>query len=243
MAESRWGQIPWTRIAAEGLAIIASILIAFDIDASWERRGQGQDEQAILAGLSDEFLAIGDTLEAWTERTRVKRDALALGLQVLESGPEEWTVQQLDSVLFALLNVADWDPRGGALQAVIASGRLELVSNPDLRRELAGWGGMVDDLIDNQHLMQSFVLGEVVPRLSEAGIRLGRGWALGHSRWPASLEDSVGAMTNYRRLFASPHLEGFLATKYDFTQFSVSDFERGVAAARSIQEMIEAERD
>jgi hypothetical protein len=31
-------QIPWTRIAVESIAIVASILVAFAIDAWWEER-------------------------------------------------------------------------------------------------------------------------------------------------------------------------------------------------------------
>ena len=32
-------QIPWLRIGTEGTAIVVSILLAFAIDAAWERRG------------------------------------------------------------------------------------------------------------------------------------------------------------------------------------------------------------
>jgi hypothetical protein len=41
-------RLPWRRIIAEGLAIVASILLAFAIDAWWGRVNQASAEQALL---------------------------------------------------------------------------------------------------------------------------------------------------------------------------------------------------
>lgn len=46
--------IPWTRIAAEGVAVVASILLAFAIDARWDSTLEGREEQELLTNLHRE---------------------------------------------------------------------------------------------------------------------------------------------------------------------------------------------
>ena len=48
-------KLSWFRISAESLAIVASILLAFAIDALWNNYQLQQEEQEILKGLRDEF--------------------------------------------------------------------------------------------------------------------------------------------------------------------------------------------
>lgn len=47
--------IPWRRIAVEGIAIVASILLAFAIDAWWEDRQRAETEQVVLQTLLSDF--------------------------------------------------------------------------------------------------------------------------------------------------------------------------------------------
>ncbi len=49
--------ISWNRILVEGVAIVASILIAFAIDAWWDLRGQEEEAQAYLTALETELRA------------------------------------------------------------------------------------------------------------------------------------------------------------------------------------------
>ena len=46
-------QIPWTRVFAEGLVIVVSILLAFGIDAWWDTRVRRADEQQVLSQLAE----------------------------------------------------------------------------------------------------------------------------------------------------------------------------------------------
>ena len=43
--------IPWGRVAVEGVVIVASILIAFGIDAWWDSRQRRFDEDELLAAV------------------------------------------------------------------------------------------------------------------------------------------------------------------------------------------------
>jgi hypothetical protein len=54
--------IPWKHTAVDALAIVGSILLAFAIDAWWEDRQIRVEEQQVLLGLQEEFLANHEVL-------------------------------------------------------------------------------------------------------------------------------------------------------------------------------------
>ncbi|MCH8335186.1 MAG: hypothetical protein IIC61_04755 [Proteobacteria bacterium] len=49
--------VPWLRIITEGAAIAASILLAFAIDAWWQRRPELEQANALVASLYADFQA------------------------------------------------------------------------------------------------------------------------------------------------------------------------------------------
>ena len=53
-------QIQWVRIFSEGTAIVVSILLAFAIDAWWERRSEAAQALALEEGLRADFLTLLD---------------------------------------------------------------------------------------------------------------------------------------------------------------------------------------
>ena len=54
--------IPWGQIAVEAVAIVASVLLAFSIDAWWDNRKDLLEEQEILLGLEIEFADLRESL-------------------------------------------------------------------------------------------------------------------------------------------------------------------------------------
>ena len=57
-------KIPWTRVIAEGVVILASVLAALALDAWWDGRQLGSDREAFLAALSVELEETRGLLEA-----------------------------------------------------------------------------------------------------------------------------------------------------------------------------------
>jgi hypothetical protein len=63
--------IPWARVAAEGVIIVASILLAFAIDAAWESRKEatlrneafGDLRRVMLSELRQLEQSVGETLD------------------------------------------------------------------------------------------------------------------------------------------------------------------------------------
>lgn len=56
-------QIPWLRIGAEGAAIVVSILLAFAIDAWWQRQQEEGDERITLEDLRQELTENVDAID------------------------------------------------------------------------------------------------------------------------------------------------------------------------------------
>jgi len=72
----RFGDIHWPRVLAEGFAIVASILLAFWIQAWWEDRQQGADERYVIESL------LADLRQ---KRSRLQNDRQLTGT-IVESG-------------------------------------------------------------------------------------------------------------------------------------------------------------
>lgn len=130
--------IPWPRIAVEGVAIIASILLAFWIDAWWDDRQQHDAEQVVLQTLLDD---LRDKKELLAEMNRFNSAILESSSTLLRvtSGVEEKpSAEILDRLIgdtWWYSNEALWD--SAPMNLLVAGGNLSLVSNPGLVQELA----------------------------------------------------------------------------------------------------------
>jgi len=138
------------RIAAEALAIVASILLAFAIDAWWDDRAEARQEQRLLTALLAEFETNIETLQQ--ARMEYERQYL-LALRLLEYVPAK--VSELDDAelveLFRSLLVAGTiHLESGAHDGLLASGELNLVGNDTLRNRLAAWPSYVVEWSEEQ---------------------------------------------------------------------------------------------
>jgi len=232
--------VSWSRISAEAVAIVASILLAFWIDAAWDQRKEEREAEAILTSLRNEFREHRDTLAGWAVTTETRAASLAEGIRIFGLGISNGQdVARLDTAFYALLNIADWDPAGGSLDAAIASGRLDELGDSELQRGLAAWPGTVDDVLDNQHLMQDFGLTVVVPALARKGLPLGRIWGLYRESWPVDREPRSDLVGLYGRLATDPEVLSLMSTKYAFLNASVREFGRAIARAEFILSLID----
>ena len=66
--------IPWKRISIEAAAVVASILLAFALDAWWKDRAESIEEAEILTALKREFEAHLVTLEEQLAYREAVRD-------------------------------------------------------------------------------------------------------------------------------------------------------------------------
>jgi hypothetical protein len=130
--------IPWPRIAVEGIAIVASILLAFAIDAWWNDKQQHESEQIVLQTLLDD-LRVKQVLLAdmgrFSEAIIESAETLLRAASNTEQTLSEDTIDQLIGDTWWVNNDALWD--SAPLSQLVAGGNLSLISNVELVQELA----------------------------------------------------------------------------------------------------------
>ena len=141
--------LPWRRALLEGVVIVASILVAFSLDAWWDRRGRGEHEREALSALAEELRGAAvelDSVVAFNER-RVEA-----GRRFLELDPTDQSGLSDEDVGFVLEGMGGgltFDPSLGATEAIIAGG-LDLVRDAGVRAQIAAWPGMISEIAVDQ---------------------------------------------------------------------------------------------
>ena len=161
--------IPWTKISVEAAAIVASILLAFSIDAWWDGVKSRAEEQEILSLLRAEFEANQEVLTRTAGIHRLNLGAMQEIISVSESDIPI-TDESLGLLFLQAAGTPHYNPATGALAATISSGRIDLVRNIELRNRLAGWNSIVSDLILDEQTRRNFVIHEIRPAFAEFGI-------------------------------------------------------------------------
>ncbi len=141
----------WGRVAAEGFVIVLSILLAFGIEAWWSERGERHAEAEALQGLRDDFVESLERLASAKSEHIEIRDASVRLLAM--TGPDaDPTVSDLvmDTLVMALIGGPKVFPVTATYDALIASGRIELLESAALRRELARWSTAIADLREEE---------------------------------------------------------------------------------------------
>ena len=129
------------------VVVVVGILVALWLESWWQDLGDRREEQQILEDLREEFAAnaeeLTDRLQTWRIVRQNKIDA-----HQLMGGPiNDETVSALEEILnrSGAGGRFFFDPRHGQLTSVINSGKLGLISNPDLRAMIADWPAAVAD--------------------------------------------------------------------------------------------------
>ncbi|MDX1429633.1 MAG: hypothetical protein R3282_05060 [Rhodothermales bacterium] len=153
MAQSSIRQLPWARIFVESLAIVASILLAFLIDAWWDASRDRIEERAILADLRSE---LSSNVEV-ARRVAINHSVYGERMLRLETMTEdEARTMPPDSAQSYLVLGYAWptfDPRTGTVDGVMSSGRIEVISDPEIRRLLGDWRGRLNDVREEADLV------------------------------------------------------------------------------------------
>ena len=167
---TRANDIDWRRFLTEAGVIVASILLAFGIDAWWEDRQTYNWQITQLSELRNEFAenleqlsliaesheAIGSYAQAIAENGRLRGVGETLTLK--------------GSELSALITWRTSDITTGSLETLLASGRLSDIQSRDIRRALAAWPTRVSDAQEDENLARDFIESIVVPGLVGDGV-------------------------------------------------------------------------
>ena len=135
---SKESKIPWSRIAVEGIAIVASILLAFAIDAWWDDKQREETEQVVLRALLNDFrgkqILLSD-MNKFSESIVESVETLLMAASNTEYSLSEHSIDRLIGDTWWVSNEAVWD--SAPLSQLVSGGNLSVISNPNLVQQLA----------------------------------------------------------------------------------------------------------
>ena len=150
-------EISWLRIVAEGMAIVASILLAFAIDAWWDDTVESKREREILEALLDDFQISRARIVEWRNFHVVVKNSANTLLQVATSSGRDLDDSEIDRLLVDL----SWFGLGslfttGALNSIISGGELSIIKDDELRQRLADWPSRIERVASFEQQQRDF---------------------------------------------------------------------------------------
>jgi hypothetical protein len=214
--------------------VVASILIAFGLDAWSGWYGDRRDEHEKLLGLHADFTAIAKQLQQQVLKHAQSVAATDSLLQL--TGPDAQSdTAQVQRLVNRALIASTLDVSSGTLNAILAGGRLEVIRNSELRSALAAWEGVLRDATEDEADSRAHVLRDFVPLLADAA----------HLRARFQLDttwrpQSRFALT-YDALLTDPRVAGALDFRAFWIRHTIEELNIVRAEVQHILTLIEAE--
>jgi len=233
--------INWKRIAVEAAAIVVSILLAFAIDAWWDDRQERIEEREVLLGLKSEFSRYRDDLAISID---IQADVLLSTSDLVVATRRGFWKSEAHSFDAALVNLSDpksHDFGGGVLDALISSGRLEIISDNELRMKLATWSEVFNEIRDDEIRNLEFISNHVYPYMLRWHIPHSRGIEIccSWTKWPLptrSVTDDPDALS---RLLTDPEFETLVELRFtDFSHLAL-EYENGIKEMNAILDALD----
>jgi hypothetical protein len=165
-----WTTKSRSALVVEGLVIVASILLAFGIDAWWGERQAGLDEKESIAQLATDFRANAARLETIRNVHEAALDAAYEFLARAGVGGQSQSSATTAELVYISLRAWTYDPVLGGINSLIQSGSLGLLRKDSLRVAVAGWPDIVEDLSGDEWTENRTTFERVGPYLISKGV-------------------------------------------------------------------------
>ena len=134
----------------EGVAIVASILLAFSIEAWWEERQEREDVEKILEAMLEDFRLTKGRINYYRKALVAKQNSIS---QLIEASVVQST-DLSEASIDQLLGDASWYLarsiiNASSLHTLINSGNLDLIDSERLRRAVALWPTRLEYIREN----------------------------------------------------------------------------------------------
>jgi len=222
----------WWRLLAQSAAVVLSILLAFSIDAWWDEHREARREQVLLAGLMEDFLSSRPDLESRLALARRMAQGTSRFLYLVTEGEPGETLVVPDPLVLATLGGPTYEPATNTLDAAVASGEIELLSDQALRSELATWRRTLSDTREDELEVRRITNEQLVPLLArslDVGPYFDKvlAWSGGDPYGAGRLIESGSgeALPGSASVVVSTELAGALALRKFYVEFAAADLE------------------
>jgi hypothetical protein len=133
----------------EGIVIVASILVAFALDASWANYQDSKVESRVLGELKDEFESAKSRIEFSIFELETVLEASAELVEFLGEDKAALSQEVAEDIAYRILSFNTLEVPTSVVDSIIASGQVRLISNDELRKALAEWPAFISDVREN----------------------------------------------------------------------------------------------
>ena len=136
----------FVRSFLQGIILVASILLAFAIDAWWNELEEEEEARALLQAFRIE---LSENMQRMDEEIAFRQAKRASVERMLLASIGEVTLQdgEMDSLINDITHWGETNFETGALSALVDSGKLAWVDSLELRAALASWPQRVEDYV------------------------------------------------------------------------------------------------
>ena len=146
-------KIPWKRLAVEAAAIVASILLAFAIDAWWDERQERAEEREVLESLLVEFQANRDQAASVISFHERVVQSIKVLMELSEDEILALPAEAVEEALGSFGSPRTFDAVRGSVDALIGSGKLGILQDRELRESLTTFVNVVDDSVEDANYL------------------------------------------------------------------------------------------
>ncbi len=233
-------KIPWKRLSVEAAAIVVSILLAFAIDAWWDNRQERVLEQEALLGLRAEYQDhLGDISQSKARHLVYLRTIEGL-VEACGKGSGQSDEFSMDNAIYVLLIPETEDLGAGVRDTLISSGKIEILSDRQLRYELSEWDSELDELLDDQQHNKAIVFDIVLPYLARAGVPISGSMSSESKYWALPRRSLSGDSETLTKLCSDPEFMTIVEARYGFMVHAAGEFDRVISAIDRILARIES---
>jgi hypothetical protein len=146
-------EIPWKRIAVEATAIVASILLAFAIDAWWDDRQERFEEKEVLESLYIEFVANRSAAASVISSHELALQSVATLSQLDQEEILSLSAEEVEQHARFFANPKTFDAVRGSVDALTSAGKLGILQDRELREALTTFVNILDDAVEDRGYM------------------------------------------------------------------------------------------
>lgn len=135
----------WPEYLVEGIVIIASILIAIELENWNEERKERASEKVILHNLKEELVNNLTELREVSDQHDESYTSLFELLNLFENGYAEYSEGRLDSLFLKTQAFYTFEPTDGYMKSIISSGKIDDLQSEKLKSMITAFEGRAID--------------------------------------------------------------------------------------------------